>query len=275
MPELPEVETVRQTLRRNILGKTIAGINVLYERMIVGVSKDTFVSTLTGKTLIEIGRLGKYLYFEFSDGVYMISHLRMEGKYFIKPIKDDIVKHEHIIFEFTDGVSLRYADVRKFGTMELKTKEELFKTHPLVDLGMEANHLTKEYLKAQINGKHRDLKAFLLDQSVIAGIGNIYADEICFMANLHPKQDIYYLTTEDIDSLVLASKEVIEKAILAGGTTIRSYTSSLGVTGLFQLQLNVHTKANQACPRCQNMIIKTRVAGRGTYICENCQKIKS
>ena len=274
MPELPEVETVRQTLRRNILGKEIAGITVLYERMVVGIGKEEFINKLRGKTLLEIGRKGKYLYFTFSDDVYLISHLRMEGKYFIKPITDEVVKHEHVIFEFSDGVSLRYADVRKFGTMEIKSKEELFTTHPLKELGLEANHLTFDYLKDKMIGKHKDLKAFLLDQSMIAGIGNIYADEICFMAKLHPKQDIFYLEDEDFINIANAAKVVIDKAILAGGTTIRSYTSSLGVTGLFQLQLNVHTKKGEPCPCCGNIIIKTRVAGRGTYLCENCQKIK-
>ena len=275
MPELPEVETVRQTLRRNILGKQVSGITVLYERMIVGSSVEDFKEKLIGKTLIEIGRLGKYLFFEFSDDIYLISHLRMEGKYFIKPIGDEVVKHEHVLFEFTDGVSLRYADVRKFGTMELKTKEELFTTHPLKELGSEANMLTPEYLKEKMVNKHRDLKAFLLDQSMIAGIGNIYADEICFLSNLHPKQDIYYLEEIDYLNIANAAKEVINNAIKAGGTTIRSYTSSLGVTGLFQLQLNVHTKANAPCPKCSTTIIKTRVAGRGTYLCSNCQKIKN
>lgn len=274
MPELPEVETVRQTLRRNILGKQVSGITVLYDRMIVGGSVVDFKDKLIGKTLLEIGRMGKYLFFQFSDDIYLISHLRMEGKYFIKPISDEIVKHEHVIFEFTDGVSLRYADVRKFGTMEIKTKEELLTTHPLKELGCEANVLTFDYLKDKVNKKHKDLKAFLLDQSMIAGIGNIYADEICFMARLHPKQDIYYLTDDDLVNICDAAKVVINKAIEAGGTTIRSYTSSLGVTGLFQLQLNVHTKANTPCPVCGENIIKTRVAGRGTYICCNCQKIR-
>ena len=130
MPELPEVETVRQTLRRNILGKTVEGITVLYERMLVGIKREEFVEKLVGKKIIEIYRLGKYLFFEFSDDTYLISHLRMEGKYFIKPKEDEVVKHEHIIFEFTDGVSLRYADVRKFGTMEIRSKEDLFTTHP-------------------------------------------------------------------------------------------------------------------------------------------------
>ena len=274
MPELPEVETVRQTLRRNILGKQVSGITVLYERMVVGSSVSEFKTKLIGKTLLEIGRMGKYLFFHFSDDIYLISHLRMEGKYFIKPITDEIVKHEHIVFEFSDGVSLRYADVRKFGTMELKTKEELLTTHPLKDLGAEANMLTADYLREKVKGKHKDLKAFLLDQSMIAGIGNIYADEICFMARLHPKQDIYYLTEDDLTNICDSAKVVINKAIEAGGTTIRSYTSSLGVTGLFQLQLNVHTKANWPCPVCGENIIKTRVAGRGTYICLKCQKIK-
>ena len=272
MPELPEVETVRQTLRANILGKEIAGIKVFYERMLTGITKDEFIDSLKEKKLIEIGRFGKYLFFEFSDDVYLISHLRMEGKYFIKPISDEVIKHEHIVFEFTDGTSLRYHDTRKFGTMEIKSKEELFITHPLATLGKEAYDLDSTYLKEKMSGKHRDLKAFLLDQTMIAGIGNIYADEVCFMAKLNPKQDIFYLN--DYENIAMASKTVINNAIKAGGTTIRSYTSSLGVTGLFQLQLNVHTKAGKPCPKCKNLIIKTRVAGRGTYFCENCQKIK-
>ena len=274
MPELPEVETVRQTLRRNILGKTVENITVLYERMLVGIKREEFVEKLVGKKIVEIYRLGKYLFFEFSDDTYLISHLRMEGKYFIKPKEDEVVKHEHIIFEFTDGVSLRYADVRKFGTMEIRSKEDLFTTHPLSSLGMEANMLTKEYLKEKMQARHRDLKAFLLDQTMIAGIGNIYADEICFMAKLHPKQDVFYLDESDFVNIADASKVVIEKAILAGGTTIRSYTSSLGVTGLFQLELTVHTKKGEPCPCCGNTIIKTRVAGRGTYLCEKCQKLR-
>ena len=273
MPELPEVETVRQTLRNNILGKKVVGINILYERMIVGTDKETFTNSLIGKTLEEINRLGKYLIFDFGD-IYMLSHLRMEGKYFIKSKDEELAKHEHVLFEFSDGVTLSYADTRKFGTMELKKESELITTHPLASLGIDANLITKDYLEKQMKGKHKDLKAFLLDQSMIAGIGNIYADEICFMSNLHPKQDIYYLKDSEYEQIANSSVEVINKAIKAGGTTIRSYTSSLGVTGLFQLELNVHTMVGKPCPRCGTTIIKTRVAGRGTYICEKCQKIK-
>ena len=273
MPELPEVETVRQTLRVQLLGKEIADVKVLYDRIIVS-DKEEFKTKLIGKRINEIHRMGKYMYFELSDDLFLISHLRMEGKYFIKNHDEEIAKHEHIIFTFTDNTTLRYADVRKFGTMELKNKEDLYTTHPLSDLGWEANKLNTEYLKEKMSNKHQDLKVFLLDQSKIAGIGNIYADEICFLSGLHPKQDIYYLNDFDYERIALSSKEVIEKAILAGGSTIRSYTSSLGVTGLFQLQLLVHTKVGKPCPVCSNIITKTRVGGRGTYLCEVCQKIK-
>ena len=121
-------------------------VKVFYERIIQNQNKDDFISLLKDKTLVEINRLGKYLIFEFSDDLYMISHLRMEGKYFIKPATDEIVKHEHIVFIFSDGVSLRFHDVRKFGTMELKNKNDVYTTHPLLNLGMEATCLTKEYL---------------------------------------------------------------------------------------------------------------------------------
>ena len=272
MPELPEVEVVRQVLEKNLVGLVITDVECFYKPIIED-EFDEFKSLVVNKKITKLERLGKYLIFVLEDGAF-ISHLRMEGKYFIKPTLDEVVKHEHVIFEFSDGTSLRYADVRKFGTMELKTKDELFTTHPLKELGMEANYLTTSYLKEKIGKKHKDLKAFLLDQSMIAGIGNIYADEICFMAKLHPKQDIYHLTDLDLENICESAKEVINKAIAAGGTTIRSYTSSLGVTGLFQLNLNVHTKVNSPCPMCKNIIIKTRVAGRGTYICTNCQKIK-
>ena len=140
MPELPEVETVRQTLRRNILGKQVSGITVLYERMIVGSSVEDFKEKLIGKTLIEIGRLGKYLFFEFSDDIYLISHLRMEGKYFIKN-HERIATHEHVIFYLRSGKSLRYHDVRKFGTMKLVNTtdlDEILSEPEIKKLGLEA-----------------------------------------------------------------------------------------------------------------------------------------
>lgn len=274
MPEMPEVETVRQTLRKLVLNKEIKDISVFYDRIIQDKDKEQFKSNLIGKRIVEIGRKGKYLIFELSDNIFLVSHLRMEGKYFIKNNDEEIVKHEHIIFHFTDNTTLRYHDTRKFGTMELKSKDDLYNSEPLNKIGMDADMIDVAYLKEKSRNKHQELKVFLLDQTNIAGIGNIYADEICHLANLHPKQDIYYLSDIDLDNIVINTKNVMKRAIEAGGTTIRSYTSSLGVTGLFQLTLEVHTRENEACKKCGNQIIKIRVGGRGTYLCPNCQKIK-
>ena len=275
MPELPEVETVRGTLRELVLGKKIKDVTILYKNIIKDSDIDLFKKTLLDKTIKEISRKGKYLIFELDDDVCLISHLRMEGKYYFKDSEDEVVKHEHIIFHFDDNKTLRYHDVRKFGTMEIRKKSELFTTNPLNKLGMDANLVDRTYLKSKMSNKHMDLKSFLLNQEFIAGIGNIYADEICFLSGLNPKQDIYYLDDNDYELISKNSREVLEKAILAGGTTIRSYTSSLGVTGLFQLDLLVHTKEKKPCPNCGEAIIKIRVGGRGTYLCPTCQKIKN
>ena len=274
MPELPEVETVRQTLRGLVLGKTIKDVTILYANIIKDSDINLFKEKLIGKTILEIYRKGKYLIFSLSDDLYLISHLRMEGKYYFKNSSEVIAKHEHIIFTFTDGMSLRYHDVRKFGTLEIRCKDELYTTNPLVKIGDNANEIDVNYLKDRMQNKHMDLKAFLLNQEYLSGIGNIYADEICYLSNLHPKQDIFYLTDADYENITNACKTILDKAILAGGTTIRSYTSSLGVTGLFQLELLVHTRQNEPCLRCGELIIKTRVAGRGTYLCPKCQIIK-
>lgn len=274
MPELPEVETVRQTLRGFLIGRTINNVTILYQNIVKDDDLEIFKNRLVGKKIIEISRKGKYLIFELNDEYCLISHLRMEGKYYYKREDEEVVKHEHIIFHLDNDMTLRYHDVRKFGTMEIRKKEELFSTNPLNKLGMDANLIDGLYLKERMQGKHMDLKSFLLNQEFIAGIGNIYADEICFLSKLNPKQDIYYLTLEDYELISKSSREVLEKAILAGGTTIRSYTSSLGVTGLFQLDLLVHTKQDMPCPNCGETIIKTRVGGRGTYLCPKCQKIR-
>lgn len=272
MPELPEVETVRQVLRKNIIGQEIAGIDVHYEKMIHGIGVDEFKKALIGKKIKEIYRLGKYLYFELDDDLYLISHLRMEGKYYLKDSSLPKEKHEHIIFRFNNEMTLRYDDTRKFGVMELRNKDNLFTTHPLSDLGPEAYEVTPMHLANTLKRK-APIKTLLLDQSIVAGIGNIYADEICFMAQINPNTLGINLTFDDCQRISDASKTVIERAIKAGGTTIRSYTSSLGVTGRFQLELNVHTKVGKPCPKCQTSILKTKIGGRGTYYCPNCQKI--
>ena len=273
MPELPEVETVRSTLYNLILNRKIKSIDVYYTKIIKDDSLTDFIKKLVGRTLLDIKRKGKYLIFIFED-IALISHLRMEGKYFIKNQSEDIEKHEHIIFNFTDGTSLRYYDVRKFGTMNLRKLDEIYTTNPLKKLGPEPFYklITVEYLKTKLHKKHVATKTCLLNQQIFAGLGNIYVDEVLFLSKINPKLLAYKLADKDYKNIIDNSVKVLTKAIALGGTTIRSYTSSLGVTGRFQNELNVHMKQGEPCPICQTLIEKTRVNGRGTYFCHKCQK---
>ncbi len=273
MPELPEVETVRRTLKNRVLGKKIKTVEVLYEGIIKDISVDEFITCLEGQTINDIRRYGKYLIFILDD-YSLLSHLRMEGKYYLKSDKQEIEKHEHILFTFEDGTDMRYHDTRKFGTMAVEDKVNYMECRALNKLGKEPfeGELSIEYLKSIFNKSNRKLKPVLLDQTVICGLGNIYVDEVCFYANLHPETIVSSLSDNDIKNIIEGSYKTIDKAIKLGGTTIKSYTSSLGVTGLFQIELNVHTRKNEECPRCKTIIEKIKVGGRGTYYCPSCQR---
>ena len=277
MPELPEVETVKETLKAKILGEKIASVSVYYETMIDKLCRSDFSKMLVGETLTDIKRYGKYLFFIF-ENVSLISHLRMEGKYFIKLKEEPRNIHEHIIFTFESGKTLRYHDTRKFGTMKLvKTTvfSEIMMEPELKKLGKEANDETIDVVEfyQKIHKMRIKVKTALLDQTLIAGLGNIYVDEVCFMSGINPEYPCNLLTLYDCKKILASSRYVLAGAIKAGGTTIRSYTSSLGVTGRFQLKLHVHTKAGYACENCQTIIKKITVGGRGTYLCEHCQPL--
>jgi len=270
MPELPEVETVKETLKKHILNKTIKEVLVYHNNIISYPSVLEFKNKLIDQTIINIKRQGKWLMFELND-YYLLSHLRMEGKYFIK--KDEpITKHQHVIFKFSDGYELRYQDTRKFGKMYLYLKDEVYDHKPLNELGYEPwdKRLTVSFLEEKYKNKKLPIKTTILDQTIISGLGNIYADEVLFLSRLHPLTKACQLNHENLREIIENSKKTLEKAIKLGGTTIRSYESSEGVHGRFQNELLVHTKKN--CPNCNSLIHKIKVNGRGTYYCPNCQK---
>jgi len=275
MPELPEVETVRRTLNNMILGKTIASIDIHYSKIIKDLSTTEFKDILIGQTLKDISRYGKYLIFIFED-IALISHLRMEGKYFLKDRAEPLEKHEHIVFNFTDGSTLRYHDVRKFGTMDIRDLNEIYTSLPISKLGYEPYDklMTVKHLRGKLKNKRVAIKTCLLDQTIMTGLGNIYVDEVLFLSNLHPETIASSLDENDYEKIIKSATSVLYKAIGLGGTTIRSYTSSLGVTGRFQNELNVHTKKGEHCPKCSAIIEKKKVNGRGSYYCPNCQKNK-
>jgi formamidopyrimidine-DNA glycosylase len=271
MPELPEVETVRQTLRRKIINKTIVGVDILYDK-IIKTDLNQFKDLIIGQTITEIDRLGKYLIIRLGN-LAIISHLRMEGKYFLRPIGTEREKHDHVIFRFSDQTELRYHDVRKFGTMHLKSFDEIYIGEPLEKLGLEPfhEHFNLAYLKNKLNAK-RAIKNVLLDQTIVVGLGNIYVNEVLYVSRIHPETLACVLNEEDLLRIREASIAVLEKAIALGGTTIRSYYSDDDVTGRFQNELLVHGKKGEDCPTCGGVIDKIKVGGRGTYYCPNCQR---
>ena len=268
MPELPEVETVRRTLLLRLKDETIKDIDIRYPN-IIKTDLKSFKSVLINQTIHDIDRMGKYLIFILDQHV-IVMHLRMEGKFYIKS-DEPYDKHEHIIFKFKSGMELRYHDVRKFGTMHVLSKDHYLDEYPLSELGLEPKDLNPKDFYQRIHRSERPIKASLLDQHIISGLGNIYVDETLFLAKVHPTRLSKNITKKEAESLISAATSVLAKAVRLGGTTIRSYTSSLGVHGRFQNELNVHTKKGEPCPICGTPIIKIKVAGRGSYVCPSCQ----
>ena len=273
MPELPEVETVKETLKLKLIGKKIKDVKVYYDGIIAYPEVKEFSKQIKNLPIKDIKRRGKWLMFDL-DKYYLLSHLRMEGKYFFKNKEDKLDNHEHVVFTLDDDEELRYRDTRKFGKMYLIKKEDINSIGPIKDLGLEPwdDNLTKEYLRSKYKNKRLPIKTVLLDQSIIVGIGNIYADEILFLSKLNPLIKCCDLKDNDLDNIIKYTKEVLEKAIKLGGTTIRTYTSVDGVHGRFQNELLIHGKDKDVCPNCGQPIEKIRVGGRGTYYCINCQK---
>ncbi len=272
MPEIAEVETVRNVLKQKILHKKIINVNILYPRIIES-DIEEFKTVLVGNEFNDILRVGKWLIFALKDH-YLLSHLRMEGKYFIKNSDEELQKHEHIIISFADGTDLRYHDTRKFGRMKLVLKKDLKNTIEISKQGKEPmdDSLTSTYLLAKFKNKRLPIKTALLDQEIISGLGNIYADEVLFAAKINPLRVAASLTQEECERIIISAKEIILKAIANGGTTIKSYTSSLGVTGNYQNYLKVHKREGKPCEVCNNKIKRIKVGGRSTYFCEYCQK---
>lgn len=273
MPELPEVETVKESLKSKVIGRKIIGVNIFYSNVISSPSIEEFKDRIINQKIINIKRRGKWLLFEL-DKDYLLSHLRMEGKYFIRNSNEKTEKHEHISFILDNGEELRYHDTRKFGRMYLINKEEVYNVKPLSELGLEPwdDLLTTKYLADKFSKKRLPIKTVLLDQSIITGIGNIYDDEILFMSNINPLTKANELSKKDLENIIKNTRIVLEKAIKLGGTTIKSYSTPDGHHGKFQNSLLVHGKVGEKCPVCNTDISKIKVGGRGTYYCKICQK---
>ena len=273
MPEKPEVITVARKLETKLIGRKILDVSVYHNNMIDYPTVDEFKKNIKNQEIHEITTRGKWIVMTL-DGYYLLFHLRMEGKFFFRTKEDERNKHEHVIFKLDNEVELRFADVRKFGKVMLIEKDKINNMKPYTELGLEPwdKNLTSSYLKEKYSKKTLPIKSVLLDQSIITGIGNIYADEILFLSRINPLTKAKDLTDKNRKDIIKNTIEVLDKAIEEGGTTIRSYTSEEGVTGMFQNNLFVHQREKEPCRICNSTIIKIKVGGRGTYYCPKCQK---
>lgn len=270
MPELPEVQTVLSTLEHMIQHRQITSVEIISPAVVL-CDLHEFDLRLKGQHFREFKRRGKYLIFEMDD-IALVSHLRMEGKFFVEQKNDPMRKHTHVIFHLDDGTDLRYHDVRRFGRMELIEKRDDYREFH--GLGPEpfSAEFCADYAWKMTRKSSRSLKMTLLDQSFVAGIGNIYADEICFRAGLRPETRASRISKARWALIVQCANEVLKEAIEHGGSTVRTYTSSLGVTGLFQLVIDVYGREGKPCHVCGTAIKKIRHGQRGTHFCPVCQR---
>ncbi|QJC51476.1 DNA-formamidopyrimidine glycosylase [Paenibacillus albicereus] len=277
MPELPEVETVSRTLTLIAAGKTIESVVVTLPRIIQRPQEpEAFAAALAGHTIQKAERRGKFIRIVL-DGLVLVSHLRMEGRYGLYDAGEPVAKHTHVRFRFTDGTELRYQDVRQFGTMHLFEPGEEFARPPLAKLGLEplGEAFTLEALRGLLGKRTTMIKPLLLNQAYIVGLGNIYVDEALHSAGIHPETTADRLKPDQWRKLHASIRSTLERAVEAGGSSIKSYVNGQGDAGRFQHELLVYGRKNEPCPGCGAPIVKTVVGGRGTHFCVSCQPLPS
>jgi formamidopyrimidine-DNA glycosylase len=291
MPELPEVETIRRQLAPLVEGRRLKRVEILDSRWSRPLAPDELADAIVGRRVEALGRRGKYLVWHLSDDVHLAQHLRMTGSVLCDP--DPEPAHTRVRIELgplrprrnpgaggspserngREGRRLAIVDPRRFGTGELLLGTDALETFFAARLGYEPfdERFTAEHLRALAHGRTTPIKALLLDQRRIAGIGNIYADEALFRAGVHPLRPAGRLTREQYAALRETIIEALNEGIDAQGATIDDFRHVDGVRGSFQDRFLVHRREGEPCPRCGRTIIKMFVAGRGTYVCETCQ----
>jgi formamidopyrimidine-DNA glycosylase len=270
MPELPEVETIRRHLAPHVEGRTLRRLDVLDERWSRPLAPAELAQAVEGRTVERLGRRGKYLVWELTDDVFLLMHLRMTGTLLLDP--DPPSRHARVTIDLGDH-TLVFDDPRRFGTGELALGPDALAAFFDARLGVEplAQDFTADHLYALARASRAPIKAFLLDQKKVAGVGNIYADEALFRARIHPLRPANRITRAQAATLRDAVVETLLAGLEAKGATIEDFRDPYGVSGTFQDRFLVHTREGEPCPNCGNPVRKLRAAGRGTYVCERCQ----
>ncbi|MBE6450594.1 MAG: bifunctional DNA-formamidopyrimidine glycosylase/DNA-(apurinic or apyrimidinic site) lyase [Alphaproteobacteria bacterium] len=279
MPELPEVETIKRALDKVIKGAKISDTKVFCRKFRVPIP-DCFEQKTICATITDIKRIAKYIVLELDNKHSIIWHLGMSGKIKIcESVPQDLQKHDHAVF-YTDKGVIIFNDARRFGMLDIVESAKLNEHFAFKNLGIDPfdEKLTADYLKQKLKNKKTPVKVALLDQSVINGIGNIYASEALYSAKISPLRESYTLSLAECESLIEAIKETLTKAIKAGGSTLRDYAKPDGSTGYFQDEHCVYNKTGQACPNCSCNLKTTKgikkivQAGRSTFYCQTLQK---
>jgi formamidopyrimidine-DNA glycosylase len=277
MPELPEVETIRRQLEREVVGRKVKTVDVTGKRSIRRQTPEEFKAGLEGTKITGVQRKGKYLLLALDNGSVWIIHLRMSGQLRRAAAKDPVAEHTHVVVTFTQGGQLRFLDPRTFGEMFLATPDEITsEIEELSTLGVDPVETPMSWVDFGhlLRSKKMKLKAFLTDQSMIAGIGNIYADEILFDSGLRFDRETDSLTTQEIRRLYRSLVEILYEACKYGGSTLadKQYVDLFGKGGDYQQHHQVYDREKQPCRRCRrNDIVKTKFASRSTFYCEVCQ----
>jgi len=271
MPELPEVETIIRSLSPKIQGLVVSSFKLLFPGVFRN-SDERALEKLRGKKVIRLRRRGKWILIDFDGDLSLLCHLKMTGQFLFCPSKRAIDKHTHFILSFKDrSDELRFRDVRKFGSITCHPTSEVLKFR---NLGPEPLEVSFSRFRKLFQGRRGRLKSLLLNQNFIAGIGNIYADEILFEAKLHPSAPAFLLEEQELLRLWEAMRFILRKALVYRGTSIRNFKDAENQEGDFQNHLQVYGKESFSCPRCRERIERLRLGGRSSFFCPQCQKEK-
>lgn len=274
MPELPEVEVIRRGLMKKLVGETIIGVEQGDKRL-RGQAAPGELESLSGRTINDLTRRGKYLLMHLDQGQTLLVHLGMTGRLFFVQNSCPPLPHVHCVFHCRSGHKLVYQDVRRFGQLLLYPPG--VKPPALAQVGLEpwSRRLTPDWLAARTAKLSRPIKNFLLDGRIIAGIGNIYASEVLFAVGVHPQTPVKSIPRETWGAIIKAIRRILQQAIRAGGTTIADFADCEGQSGLFAVQLKVYGRAGAPCSVCQTPITRLVMAGRSTFFCPKCQPLPS
>ncbi|MBT9177244.1 MAG: Formamidopyrimidine-DNA glycosylase [Firmicutes bacterium] len=273
MPELPEVETIRHSLLPLLKGQRVVKSEVHLPKLLQNVTADEFSRLIANRVMQDIGRRGKYLLFKLSGEYTLIIHLRMTGQLRFAAADLPRLPHTHIVLKLASGSELRYTDTRQFGYWFIAEDHEIIRAARMEHLGVEplSPEFTVAVLASLLTGKRGTIKSLLLNQHVVAGIGNIYADEALFLAGLRPDRVAGGLALDEVTRLYGAVTAVLEQGVKLRGTTFSDYLDGLGQQGGFQHQLKAYGRAGEACFNCGGAIMRLVLAGRGTHFCPQCQ----